>query len=102
MTLKQRVSLTDTQPDSKTDAPTNTQADRHEFGKWHENNMRSNPCQCFGFTRGLQPWVEHSEALLRVAPNKQEGVWCPLLLPANAALTVTATVINSHQRSGDK
>lgn len=51
---------------------------------------------------GLQSWVEHSKALLRVALNKQEGVWCPLLLLANTALTVTATIINSHQRSSDK
>lgn len=52
-------------------------------------------CQCFGFTRGLQPWVEHSKALLRVSLNKQEGIWCLLLLLANTALTVTATIITA-------
>lgn len=52
-------------------------------------------CQCFGFTRGLQPWVEHSKALLPVSLNKQEGIWCLLLLLANTALTVTATIITA-------
>lgn len=84
-----------TQPDSKTDAQTNIQADGHEFGKWHENNICSNQCQCFGFAGGLQPWVEHNKALLCVSLNKQEGIWCLLLLLANTALTVTATVITA-------
>lgn len=57
--------------------------------------MCSNQCQCFGFTGGLQPWVEHSEALLCVSLNKQEGIWCLLLLLANTALTVTATIITA-------
>lgn len=57
--------------------------------------MCSNQCQCFGFTGGLQPWVEHSKALLCVSLNKQEGIWCLLLLLANTALTVTATIITA-------
>lgn len=57
--------------------------------------MCSNQCQCFGFARGLQPWVEHSKALLCVSLNKQEGIWCLLLLLANTALTVTATIITA-------
>lgn len=52
-------------------------------------------CQCFGFTWGLQPWAEHSKALLRVSLYKQEGIWCLLLLLANTALTVTATIITA-------
>lgn len=57
--------------------------------------MCSNQCQCFGFAGGLQPWVEHSKALLCVSLNKQEGIWCLLLLLANTALTVTATIITA-------
>ncbi len=57
--------------------------------------MCSNQCQCFGFIQGLQPWVEHSKALLCVSLNKQEGIWCLLLLLANTALTVTATIITA-------
>lgn len=57
--------------------------------------MCCNQCQCFGFTGGLQHWVEHSKALLRVSLNKQEGIWCLLLLLANTALTVTATIITA-------
>lgn len=57
--------------------------------------MCSNQCQCFGFAGGLQPWVEHNKALLCVSLNKQEGIWCLLLLLANTALTVTATVITA-------
>lgn len=57
--------------------------------------MCSNQCQCFGFTGVLQHWVEHSKALLRVSLNKQEGIWCLLLLLANTALTVTATTITA-------
>lgn len=57
--------------------------------------MCYNQCQCFGFTGGLQPWVEHSKALLCVSLNKQEGIWCLLLLLANTALTVTATIITA-------
>ena len=57
--------------------------------------MCSNQCQCFGFTGGLQPWVEHSKALLCVSLNKQEGIWCLLLLLANTALSVTATIITA-------
>lgn len=57
--------------------------------------MCPNQCQCFGFTGGLQPWVEHSKALLCVSLNKQEGIWCLLLLLANTALTVTATIITA-------
>lgn len=85
----------DPQPDSKTDAQTNTQAEWNKFGKWHENSMCSNQCQCFGFSQGLQPWVEHSKALLCVSLNKQERIWCLLLLLANIALTVTATIITA-------
>lgn len=44
---------------------------------------------------GLQPWVEHRKALLCVSLNKQEGIWCLLLLLANTALTVTATIITA-------
>ncbi|TNN75407.1 hypothetical protein EYF80_014454 [Liparis tanakae] len=39
------------------------------------------------------PWVEHREALLCVSLNKQEGICCLLLLLANTAHTVTATII---------
>lgn len=45
--------------------------------------------------RVFQPWVEHSKALLCVSLNKQEGIWCLLLLLANTALTVTATIITA-------
>lgn len=55
--------------------------------------MYCNQCQCFGFTGGLQPRVEHSKALLCVSLSKQEGIWRLLLLLANTALTVTATII---------
>lgn len=68
------------------------QAEKQEFGKWHEINMSSNQCQCFAFTLGLHAWVEHSESLLCVSLNKQEGIWCLLLLLAN---TVAATVITA-------
>lgn len=66
-----------------------------EFRKWHENNIYCSQCQCCGLAGVLEPWVEHSEALLCVCLSKQEGIWCLLLLVANTALTVTATIITA-------
>lgn len=48
--------------------------------KWQENNIRHNRRQCLGWSRGLQPWDEHSKGtggnLLPAAPASQHRSHC--------------------------